>query len=180
MISGLIPHRYARALYKFAGENGAQESVYAEMNRVIEAFAANPTLGKVLSNPFVAPDDKRKLLLAAAGEKPGDDYRRFVSLILDHRREEFALLMAYAYRDIYRKENNISTVRITTAAQLPEEEMAKLKQVVQNAYKDRVFEYTSAVDPDIIGGFIIDVDNTRMDASISNELEQLRQNLSSN
>lgn len=180
MISGLIPHRYALALYKFAGESNSSRAVYAEMKNVIEAFRSNAQLEKVLSNPFVESADKRKLLLSAAGKTPGDDYRRFVSLILDHNREEFAYLMALAYCEIYRKENRISQVRITTAAKLPDHEIDKLKKVVESAYSNRTFEYDYEIDPDIIGGFVIDVDSTRMDASISSELEQLRQNLSSN
>lgn len=177
MVSGLIPHRYAKALYKYALESNTAGDVYDEMKRVVESFQKNTDLAKVLSNPYVDAADKEKVLLAAAGEKPGDDYRRFVKLILDHKREEFAYLMALAYRDIYRKENNISQVKITTAAVLPEAEMKKLRAVVENAFKNTKFEYTSAVDPELIGGFIIDVDSTRMDASLSGELAQLRQNL---
>lgn len=177
MVSGLIPHRYAKALYKYALESNTAGDVYEEMKRVVESFQKNADLAKVLSNPYVDAADKEKVLLAAAGEKPGDDYRRFVKLILDHKREEFAYLMALAYRDIYRKENNISQVKITTAAVLPEAEMKKLRAVVENAFKNTKFEYTSAVDPKLIGGFIIDVDSTRMDASLSGELAQLRQNL---
>ena len=177
MISGLIPNRYAKALYKFAGENGSQQRVYEEMKNVIEAFRANPGMEKVLSNPYAKDADKRSLLLKAAGKEPGDDYTRFVTLILDHRREEFAYLMALAYRDIYRRENHISMVRITTAMELPEAEIAKLKGVVERNFRDSTFEYDIKVDPAIIGGFVIDVDSTRMDASVSNELEQLRQNL---
>lgn len=180
MISGLIPHRYARALYKYALETGSVKQVYDEMKHVIDAFRADPRLEKLLANPFVDTDDKRKMLLAAAGDKPGDDYKRFVSLILDHHREEFAYLMALAYRDIYRKENHISQVKIITAVKLPEEEINKLKAVVEKSFKGRTFEFDYVVDPSIIGGFVIDVDSTRMDASISNELEQLRQNLSTN
>ena len=86
-------------------------------------------------------------------------------------------MMAYAYRDIYRKANNISQVRITTAVKLSDTEMAKLKKVVENSFKETKFEYSEDVDPELIGGFVIDVDSTRMDASLSNELEQLRQNL---
>ena len=169
MVSGLIPHRYAKALYKFALESNTTGEVYEEMKRVVDSFRSNPELEKVLSNPFVDA--------AAAGEKPGNDYRRFVKLILDHKREEFAYLMALAYRDIYRKENKISQVRITTAVELPGAEMKKLRAVVENSFKDTQFEYSSEVDPDLIGGFVIDVDSTRMDASVSGELEQLRQNL---
>ena len=172
MVTGLIPHRYAMALYKYAMETKTGDKVYEEMKRVADAFSSNPGLEKVLSNPYVKSDDKKRVLLAAAGENPGDDFRRFVTLIIDHRREEFAYLMALAYRDIYRKENNISQVRITTAVELPAGEMDKLRAV-----KASSLEYDYVVDPTIIGGFIIDVDSTRMDASVSGELEQLRLNL---
>ena len=148
--------------------------------RSIEAFRSNPHLEKVLSNPFVDRADKKKLLLSAAGKTPGEDYTRFVSLILDHNREEFTYLMALAYREIFRNENRISQVRIVTAAELPKSEIDKLKAVVERSFPGRTFEYECSVNPDIIGGFVIDVDSTRMDASISSELEQLRQNLSSN
>lgn len=180
MISGLIPHRYARALYKFAAENDKCKAVYDEMLNVVNAFSSDPRLQKVLSNPFVDTGDKRKVLLSAAGKAPGEDYSRFVSLILDHRREEFAYLMALAYRDIYRTENNISRVCITTAAVLPDAELSKLRNVVEKSFPGRTFEFQQVVRPDLIGGFVIDVDSTRMDASISSELEQLRQNLTSN
>lgn len=177
MVSGLIPHRYAKALYKYALESNKASDVYEEMKHVVNSFQHNPELEKVLSNPYVEAADKEKVLLSAAGEAPGEDYRRFVKLILDHKREEFAYLMALAYRDIYRKENNISQVMITTAAELPAAEMAKLRAVVENSFKDTKFEYSSQVNPDLIGGFVIDVDSTRMDASVSGELAQLRQNL---
>ncbi|MBD5237443.1 MAG: F0F1 ATP synthase subunit delta [Bacteroidales bacterium] len=177
MISGLIPQRYAKALYKFALETKSAGRVYEEMKNVITSFQQNPELSKVLSNPFVEPADKERLLISAAGKNPGEDYKRFVKLILDHKREEFAYLMAYAYRDIYRKANNISQVKIVTAVKLDPQEMKKLHDVVEKSFKDTTFEYSEAVDPEIIGGFIIDVDSVRMDASISNELEQLRHNL---
>ena len=180
MDSGLIPHRYALALYKYAEESKSCAAVYAEMNNVIGAFRADSRLEKILSNPFVEAADKKKVLLAAAGKNPGNDFNRFVTLIIDHHREEFAYLMAIAYRDIYRKKNHIAEVTITTAASLPDSEINKLKSVVGNAFKGMSFEYVCKVDPSIIGGFVIDVDSTRMDASISSELEQLRQNLTTN
>lgn len=180
MIAGLIPHRYAKALFKVALENGNAAKVYDEMKRVVESFQNNSDLEKVLSNPYVDVADKEKVLLKAAGKEPGEDYHRFVKLILEHKREEFAYLMALAYRDIYRKQNNISQVKITTAVKLPDSEIDKLRQVVEKSFADTTFEYSYSIDPEIIGGFIIDVDSTRMDASMSGELAQLRQNLLSN
>lgn len=177
MDSGLIPNRYAKALYKFALEHNKADAVYEEMKTVISSFQNNPRLAKVLSNPFVGNSEKFDLLKAAAGNRVEDAYLGFVKLILEKRREEFALQMALAYRDIYRQANRISQVKILTAVKLPEEEMTKLRDLVGASFKDTKLEFSEQVNPDIIGGFIIDVDDSRMDASISNEIEQLRLNL---
>lgn len=180
MDNGLIPHRYAKALYKFALEHGNSKQVYEEMKAVNQAFISNPGLQKVLANPFVSREDKAALLKSAAGDKVENDYLGFVKLILDMHREEFAWRMALAYRDIYRKVNNISQVKITTAIKFNDDEMQKLYELVKKSFPDSTLEISDAVDPDIIGGFIIDVDDSRMDASISNEIEQLRLKLLSN
>ncbi len=68
MDNGLIPYRYAKALYKYTQEKGKTEEVYNLMKRVIASFEANPRLQKVLANPFVKSADKEKLLLSAAGD----------------------------------------------------------------------------------------------------------------
>ena len=176
MDNGLIPRRYAKALYKYALEKGETKRIYELSKRVIDAFRENSDLQKVLSNPFISDEDKEKLLMAAAG---GEDqiFHQFVLLIISQKRVEFANAMMLAYRDIYRKENHISQAKITTAVKLDEDRMKKLRKLVTDAFKDRELEFSEAVDPALIGGFLIDVDSVRMDASLSNELEQLRQTL---
>lgn len=176
MNDGLIPQRYAKALYKTALEKGNTAGVYEEMKRVVASFEANPTLQKTLANPFVSRSDKEMLMLEAAGDAESD-YKAFVKLILDNHREEYAYAMALAYRRIYREENSISQVQITTAAPLGTHEIDRLKALVEKAFPGRKLEFHIAVNPELIGGFVIDVDSVRMDASLSNEIEQLRQKL---
>lgn len=177
MITGLIPHRYAKALYKYAGETGERNAVYEEMKSVLAAFQSHPEMSQILGNPFVDNKEKTKLLLTAANVKDDDTFGRFVKLVMEHKREDLFQLMAYAYRDIYRKEEHISQVHITTAAKISDEQMHRLHEVVEKSFKDTKFEYEHSVNPELIGGFVIDVDSTRMDASLSGELEQLRQTL---
>ena len=174
MNEGLIPQRYAKALYKLAVERGNSEKVYLEMKTVAESFAGNPGLQKVLANPFVKREEKEKLLITAAGDRVEDDYRSFVRLILDRKRADYAWMMALAYCDLYRKEHKIARVRIITASKLDDAMMQKLRDVVVKAYPDMTLEFSYDVDPDLIGGFVIDVDGQRLNASISNEIEQLR------
>ena len=177
MDNGLIPRRYAKALYKYALEKGETKKLYDLSKKVIAAFQDNPELQKVLSNPFVSNEDKEKLLYAAADNDGNEAYRQFVMLIISQKRVGFAYSMMLAYRDIYRQENHISQARITTASKLDPDRMKKLRSLVSKAFKDSELEFSEAVDPALIGGFVIDVDSVRMDASLSNELEQLRQTL---
>ncbi|MDE6696868.1 MAG: F0F1 ATP synthase subunit delta [Muribaculaceae bacterium] len=174
MNEGLIPQRYAKALYKLAVERGNADKVYLEMKTVANSFADNPGLQKILSNPYVKREDKANLLISAAGDSVEDDYRSFVELILNRKRADFAHLMALAYCDIYRKEHKIARVRIITATKLDDSMMQKLRDVVEKAYPGMTLEFTYDVNPDLIGGFVIDVDDQRLNASISNEIEQLR------
>lgn len=177
MSDGLIPMRYAKALYKFAAEQNKTADVYDIMNNVIIAFERNPEMQKVMANSFVSCEDKKKLLLSAAGGDSAGLFNGFVNLFLQHRRESFAQSMALAYRDLYRKENNISRVVITTASAADNDIQEKLKQLVENSFKGTTLEVSFIIDPEIIAGFIIGVDQMRMDASLSSELEQLRHKL---
>lgn len=174
MDNGLIPQRYAKALYKYALETGSTEKLYEIVKVVINSFETNPTLQKVLANPFVKDADKEKLLVSAAGKDADDAYKRFVKLILEHGRADYSYLMMIAYRDLYRNSHNISQVNITTASTLSPAMMQKLRDLVRNSFKDSVLEFSEKVNSDLIGGFVIDVDSVRLDASISNELEQIR------
>ena len=177
MDNGLIPQRYAKALYKMAMDKGNAPQVYREMAAVAQAFRQNPDLQRTLANPYIAPADKTKLLEAAAGPLCESDFKAFIKLILEHHREEYAYRMALDFCGIYREENKISRVRIITAEPLGEKEMTRLKSLVQNAFPGRTMEFSEETDPALIGGFVVYVDSVKMDASISNELEQLRHKL---
>ena len=159
MNDSLIPYRYAKALYKLTVEKGNSKEMYEEMKRLSESFRRNPGL------------------LKAAGDDADPDYSAFIRLVLDHHRDEYFCLMALAFQRIYREEHKISSVDIRTASNLDNDQIEKIKSIVRNSFPERSFEFTTSVDPDIIGGFVVDVDSVRMDASVSNEIEQLRQKL---
>lgn len=180
MNNGLVAQRYAKALYKFSEEKGISPAVYDELGAVCESFRNNPELNKVLSNPFVADADKKKLLLATAGDKLEKAFSGFVDLIIAKKRCSFAWEMALCYMTLYRRAHNISSVTITTAVAMPAAEIGKIKSLVENSFKDSQLEFSLAVDPDLIGGFTVKVDNVMMDASLRNEIENLRLNLLSN
>lgn len=181
MNEGLVPRRYAKALYGFAFEKGVQERVYTMMKSLVASFAANEGLQPTLANPYVGVADKTELLMtAASAEKTDAVYADFLKLLAENRRLDMARDIALAYIGIYRKANGIHEVRVTSAYPLKPVESARLKALVERHLgKNAVVEFSEAVNPELIGGFTVAVGNERLDASLSNELKQLRLNLSS-
>ena len=115
MNTGMIPSRYAKALYEYAGEKSATERVYGEMQRLAGSFAAEPALRRALDNPVLTPEQKSGLVYNAAGGDPSDELKRFVKLVLSHKRMQLLHRMALDYMALYRRAHNISTGELQTA-----------------------------------------------------------------
>lgn len=177
MDQGLLPRRYAKALYKYAVERDSQACVYGLMSNIGLAFDKLPALQKTVSNPFVDAARKEELVAEAAGGRDNDVLRDFVRLLIRNRRIDMVRDIALAYQEIYRRANNICKVSVTSAAPLVQADRDRLTNLVQQRLGAASAEMTFLVDPDLIGGFVIGIDNDRLDASVRNELQQLRQSL---
>ncbi|MCM1336200.1 MAG: ATP synthase F1 subunit delta [Candidatus Amulumruptor caecigallinarius] len=175
MNEGLIPRRYAKALYKYALEKGRDKALYEMMERLAESYAREPALAKAMANPFVDPSQKLTLMLTACGaEKDDAVLHRFFDLLSENHRIGLAGDIARAYGDIYREANNIHRVTITSAAPLDADTVKRIEQVVKRHIGGGTVDYTTAVNPDLIGGFTVNIDNDRLDASVATELKQMR------
>lgn len=181
MDQGLIPRRYAKALYKFAIDNGSDMRMYALMKNLDAAMGSEPKLGQIASNPFVEDAQKVSLLSTAAGAGTDDkSFADFMKLLVSNKRLPMSREIALAYLDIYREANHIYVVEVVTAGQVSDSEMERLKSMIVKHLNGGTMEYTQRVDPELIGGFVVNIDNERLDASVSNELRQLRLKLLSN
>lgn len=178
MNEGLIPRRYAKALYKVAVERGVAERLYGMMNRMTEAAAVQPSLRCAIANPFVSVEDKSALLVAAVGSSETDrTFTDFLTLLARNKRLSLAIDIARGYASLYRQERGIYKVDVVSAAPLNADGENRLKKLIGAHLNGGTMEYSSHVDPDLIGGFAVTIDNERLDASVRNELKQLRLNL---
>lgn len=181
MDQGLIPRRYAKALYNYALEKGTDKRVYELMKQLAGTMMQQQELCHAMANPYIPAKDKTALLATAAGAGKDDTtFADFTALLLKNRRVDFARQIALAYLDIFRNANNIYLVDITTAVSLDKDQTAKLHDVVQKQLGNATAEYSHHVDAQLIGGFVININSQRLDASVSNELKQLRFKLMAN
>ncbi|MGM9872551.1 MAG: ATP synthase F1 subunit delta [Muribaculaceae bacterium] len=179
MNQGLIPRRYAKALYKVGLERGCVKPCYAMMNSLAAAFDHSTRLKDTVANPFVSIDDKTALIAAAAGVNSTDAlFADFFKLLVQNRRIDIVDDIARAYTDIYRKANNISRVEVVSASPIDSDATARISRLIAaHLPADATMELSSRIDPEIIGGFIVNIDNERLDASVSSQLKELRLSL---
>ncbi len=178
MNEGLIPRRYAKALYKLASEQGKDKQIYALMNNLSASFASAPALQATVSNPFVSDTDKKALLTTGAAANADDHlFADFLKLLVENKRIDMAGAIARDYADLYRREHQIHLVTVTSAAPLDPADEKRLKDLILRHLEGGTMEYMSVVNPDLLGGFTVNIGNEKLDASIANELKQLRLNL---
>jgi len=179
MNEGLIPRRYAKALYKTGVERDCADRLYTLMRALAGAYTADPALGRAIANPFVPAADKSALLTTAAGATSADHtFADFIKLLERNRRIDLAGDTALAYTRYYRAERGIRRVAVTSAAPLPADQLDRIRAVAEAHLHGGTMEFASATDPSLIGGFTVTIDdNERLDASVDRQLKELRQSL---
>ena len=173
----VISVRYARALLKSATEAKIEDAVYTEMQQLAKSYVEVPQLRFTIDNPMLSKDKKEALLLTAVGEKPSDLTKTFIKLVLKEDRERVMQFIANSYVTLYRQQKNVIRGRLITAAAVSPATEQKMRQMVEGKTNGTV-EFESEVDPDIIGGFILEYDTYRMDASVKTKLNSILTQLS--
>ena len=169
---GVISMRYARALLKSATDQKQEDAVYQEMMTVAKSYLDVPALRHTIDNPMLSKDQKEALLTVAAGEKPCQLTKAFIALVLKEDRENVMQFMANSYITLYRKQKNVIRGKLITAARVSAQTEQKMRQMVESKTNGTV-EFETEVNPDIIGGFILEYDTFRMDASVKSKLNNI-------
>jgi F-type H+-transporting ATPase subunit delta len=169
---GVISVRYARALLKSATELKVEEKVYADMIMLAACYVEVADLRATIENPMLLRSEKVRLLTIALGPDANELSKRFIELVLKEGREKVLQFMANSYITFYREQKNIIRGKLTTAAAVSEATEQKMKQMVESRTQGTV-EFNTEVDPSIIGGFILEYDTYRMDASVKTRLNNI-------
>ena len=177
MDNGRISVRYARALFQLAQEQGCEEAVYDGLTRFAHNYLlAIAQFNEVLADPIVAKAEKVKLMEMAVGEPLHDCLKQFIAFVADQKREDKMFLIAMKYMEMYRAKHNILNTQVTTATELPEATYERIKAFIKRTF-DAEAEMEVKIDPSLIGGFILDIENNRMDASVAGQLNALKNKL---
>ena len=171
-----VSHRmYARAFFQAARGEGRLDVAHEQLGDFVAALTAVPELRSTLANPELDVREKSALVEQILGEAD-ELVRNFVLLAIEKGRAG-ALDQIYDEVDaLVATEQGRLNVELTTAIELSDEEAsAILRQIEQSS--GRSVEATRKVDPDLIGGIVLQAGSLRVDASVKGRLETLRHEL---
>ena len=170
-----VHRRYAQALFDAAKEKGRLQEVHAELSDFAAAVRDVPELRSALRNPELDPGTKAELLDALMG---GADQlvRNFLRLTAEKGRIAEIEDMARELDRLLAAEERRLSVELTTALQLSDDDARGLVKQIEDA-SGRKVEVSRKVDPELIGGLILQIGSMRVDASVRGRIERLRREL---
>jgi F-type H+-transporting ATPase subunit delta len=171
-----VAHRiYARALFEAAVEKERLDTVREELEDVVSALDTVPELSALLENPEIESHVKARVLDQVLG---GADelVRNFVRLVVEKGRAGEIREIADEFETLVTEQERILDVELTTAHELDDTEFGRIVGRIEQA-SGRKVQASRTVDPDLIGGLVLQAGSMRLDASVRGRLERLRQNL---
>ena len=171
-----VAHRiYADALFQAALEQDRLAQVREDLGDFVAAVESVPELEALLTNPEIDRANRRAALeeiLAGADEL----VRNFVLLAAEKGRAGEIAEIAREFERLVAAQEKRLEVELTTAVELSDEETTSILTQIEKA-SGRSVEATRSVDPDLIGGFVLQAGSLRVDASVRGRLERLRHDL---
>src|SRR3954454_10101843 len=163
---------YARSLFEVAAEQGKLDLVREQLGQFADALESNRELQVFFFSPYFSTQEKEDGLdRAVTGADP--TVVNFLKLLIENHRTPVIFRVRRSYEQMWQEENKLLPVQVTSAIELDEATVRQIGDRIAQQTGRRV-DLSSSVEPDILGGIVVRVGNTVLDASIRNRLEQLR------
>ena len=173
---GTVSVRYAKALLKYAIEQGEEAVVYGEMDILSQVYLKTPKLRQMIENPMLSNEEKLDILCKATGKSPCKTTQRFFSLVICKRRTMIMPFMANSYKSLFLSYKNIVKSRLVVSTDVNAAFVSKIQNFVE-AKTSRKVEMQVEKDYSIGGGFDLEYGTYKIDASIRNQIKNVRKKL---
>ena len=172
--------RYAKSLIDLAQERGELETVFKDMQFLQSITKSNRDFVNLLRSPVVKADKKEAIINAITKDRISKTTLAFTKLLIDKGREEDLPEIIGAFITQYNQIQGIQKVKLTTATEVSDDlKKALLDKVKKSTGFDKI-EMEAIVNPNIIGGFILEYNNNLVDASVSRDLRDISKQFQEN
>ena len=165
---------YAKALIGAAEKKGSTDEVIAELDSLVsDVLEKFPAFESTIGSPRLSPEEKNEMIDRVFGGKISDDLKTFLKVLCQHERLDCLREVRGEARRLLNELRNRTSVQVTTATGLSEQEKHNLVHELQVKLSCEV-DLSHTVDESIIGGMIVRVGDKVIDGSIRNRLQQMR------
>ncbi len=173
MLNTKITNRYAKALLDLAISEHQLDVIVKDLEFVQKNILSLRELFLLIKSPIVKNDKKRKIFSELFKDKISEISLKFCELIIRRQRSELLLDIIQKFLELKDEYLNIKTVLVKSAFELDEKQIQELKSVLEKKLGKKV-NLNFLIDEKLIGGFVVQVDDTVIDASLKHQLELLR------
>ncbi len=175
-----VASRYAKALLELALEKGNLETVHKDMQLLLRLEKSNPDLAAVLKSPIVSSDKKLRIMKALFANNSSEVTLDFFELIADKDRSDMLMDIVREFQRQYNQHQGIQVAELTTTVKIGDELRAEFVRMTKKISGLQKVEIIEKINPDIIGGFILKVNDWQLDESLNGKLNSLRLEFSKN
>lgn len=164
--------RYAKALLELSSETNSVEAVAADMKRIISAGEEGKDFQIFLNSPVIKADKKNEILKVLFTDFT-ELTLSFVVLITKNKRESLLVDIANSFVNILKRQRGIVPVTVTSAVKLEKQTLNQILEKLKS-HVEGDFEVTEELDPSLIGGFVVRMEDKQIDASVSAQLSRMK------
>lgn len=175
-MDSLIRVRYAKAFFQTAKEKNMLGKVKTDIETVFEVCNNSPEFVYLLNSPVIKSSKKADLMQSIFKTVVNELTLDFLKLIAHNKRETEIPGICRNFLELTRKEQNIRTATLTTAGEIDAAIAQKIKAIIEKELVTTV-ELSTKVNPGIIGGMILRVEDKQYDASVATQLKKIKQQL---
>jgi len=180
MLNPRLASRYAKSIIDIAIEQNMLEDILKDMQMIDQVCKQNRDFLLLMRSPVVSADKKLAIVDAVFTSRVAPLTAAFLRLLINKGREQNVDEIAQAFIQQYRDKKKIKTIRLTTAVPVDAAVVDVLKNKVAAAFKESSIEIETCTDPALLGGFILDMGDRQLDASIARDLNDIKKQFTKN
>ncbi|MFZ2257514.1 MAG: F0F1 ATP synthase subunit delta [Clostridiaceae bacterium] len=171
-----LDRRYAQALYDVAVSKNRVEKYIEDLTSIVKVIDESADFQRVIKHPEISTKEKKKFFINLFKGKIDEDLLTFLLILVEKDRILFLKEKLVELKKIDLENRETVIAKIRTVKALKEYQKVALAEKLQAKYHKKV-EIEETVDPDILGGILIRVDDDLIDGSVRSSLEELKQSM---
>ena len=168
-----VAEPYAEAFLDLGKSTNSLKETTNDINIVSQFLANSSDLKKFLGNPLVTKDAKKNVVKDILGEQISESTLKFLLLLVDRGRIEVLEQIAQKFLELSYKQESIEIAKVTSSIQLSAEQQQKIAEKLKAITGAKQIKLALKVDPELIGGFTIEVGSKMIDTSIRGQLNKM-------